>query len=650
MKQKLKINLIIFTLFIFLLSSCWGWNNKQELVENEDIKIQNSNKKPFYIDVKSVWDFDSSYSFKKSWRITWVSDFEILSQVSWRVWKINFREWDRVSANTTLLTLQDSVSNYYLQVERSQNSLDRAKITKDSNILTLQRAIDDSLLAYNNSKLNFDTLTRDLQERINKAKFDLEQASLEIEGSSSYLDIKRLENELQKAKSDYENSLLNEDNNLESIFSNIKSSYKSIDLFYFDLLNNLDEIFWVSEKNRNKNNSFEIFLSARNSSLKNETENLIRQMFVDYENFKKIDVENLDWENAMGKINIIFNSLSLTKNAIDTSKQAILNSVESSSFPQSTIDSYYSLINWYWNTYNNLFNQLSTIRDNLRSFLNTLDWNRKSRLKSISLLEDQIKIAKSQIWNNLVAFENALNRTKIDAENSLNNAKNSIESARIAYNNAISNKEVTLRSLDNQIKEAEIALSEARTNIANLTIRSPNSGVISEVLVNEWQNVSPQTPLFRIINEDNIQVELFLTRNELEKVNNWDRVWISYNWQIINWQISRISNVATSDLTFRVFVDILDKVTLIWDFVDVIFYTNNESISIPVNIVSITWEQSWLVFVYNVDENTFSQREITLWSTKWWLIEVVSWLDIEDVLIINDISNFNETDFFLELK
>ncbi len=65
-------------------------------------------------------------------------------------------------------------------------------------------------------------------------------------------------------------------------------------------------------------------------------------------------------------------------------------------------------------------------------------------------------------------------------------------------------KQVDIRAA--QVKSAEISVQQARQQLADMVVRAPFSGVISERLVDTGQSVAPNTPVLKIV--DLSQVEL----------------------------------------------------------------------------------------------------------------------------------------------
>jgi multidrug resistance efflux pump len=73
--------------------------------------------------------------------------------------------------------------------------------------------------------------------------------------------------------------------------------------------------------------------------------------------------------------------------------------------------------------------------------------------------------------------------TKSTLQDNEQNAQISVESATNNYTNALSSKNTTLASLSNSIEQARIAYNEAQTQLGKFSVETPINGVIGEILV-----------------------------------------------------------------------------------------------------------------------------------------------------------------------
>lgn len=619
---------LIILVFITFLFSCSKENSNKKNIQNENTKI------PFYIETKEFSWFSNEILFKKSAKLVSTSQIDVSSQASWKISKINFKVWDKVFAWQNLVILEDNISNYYTSIERAQNALERAKINYDSTLLALDKSISDASLNYEKLKKSHELLILDSQEKLQKLKKDFGDADITLEDSKAKLDYK-------KAKLDYENSLISDQNQIKSFIENTKTTHKNLSLTYFDLINYLDEIFWVTDKNRYRNDNYEIYLWAKNSSYKTEAENKLRILISKYDDFKNKDLSQINEENLIENIEYIEKYYLDLKDIVDISKEVLINSVESTSLPKATIDSYFSKISTYWSSISSSYTSFISLKTSIISFLDSYKNSQKSREEQLSILEKQLNI-------NSQTLQSSLNRTKIEIENSILNSQNLLKTAKNNLDNAIKNKEITLRSLQNTIKEAEITLSESRKNAWKLIIKSPISWIISKKLIDVWQEVTPGIKLFSIVWDNSTKVEIYLSKDEKQLVSVWDKVKINYFNNELSGKIESISTIASSDFTYLTTINLLDKVEIIWDFVEVEFLSKAENVLLPISILKIIWNNKALVNLFK--DGKIVSLEIEIWQIYGNEVEVLGWLEFEDEIILTDLKNYNENRFYLIKK
>lgn len=646
--KKLISLLLVLT---FLISSC----SKEVVEENVD---NTNTKKDFIIETKKLNTFSKNTSINKTWKIVSASDLTITSQASWKVAKINFKEWDKVYKWQSLVNLEDNISNYSINLERSQNTLEKTKINYESSLLTLNKTISDYQIAYDKAKINHESLVKDLDIQAQKVKYDYNVSgkNQSISQNKNDLDIDKLEQNYEKQLFDYNNSIISDNNTLSTYKESIVSTKKSIDLLFYDVINYIDEIYWVSEKNKNKNDSFEMFLSAKDSTKKYYVEEELKKYIWEYETFKKlsINIENdQDYDTYLNKIESIILWL---KKLTDLAKDSVKDSVSWDSFTQTNIDTYYSTINNYSSSLQTQYSTFSTLKSNIQSFLNTYLTSRESKQKALDLLSKDIEITKKQLSLSNLSSDSSLEtskttyeRTLLDIENTKKNSEIWLKTALNNLENAIKNKEITLKSLQNSIKEAEVSLSESQKNYSKLNITSPIDWVVSVKNVDLWQEVSVWTSLLTIVSDNKTEIELYLTSDEVKYLKEKNQVKVSYLWKELSWYIGSISSVAQKDFTYKVLIVLTDKVSIIWDFVEVTLPINLENILLPINALKIVWWWDAIVYVLN-SENKIEEKNIKVWNVFWEYIELLDNIPLDLDVIITDVKNYNSDEFELKVK
>lgn len=85
-----------------------------------------------------------------------------------------------------------------------------------------------------------------------------------------------------------------------------------------------------------------------------------------------------------------------------------------------------------------------------------------------------------------------------------------------------------IRAVEAQVGQAEGALAEARSFEADLTIRAPISGIITVKSVNPGEVVAAGTPLFSLVDLDDLYLKAYIPEKEIGKLRRGlpARIWI----------------------------------------------------------------------------------------------------------------------------
>lgn len=115
------------------------------------------------------------------------------------------------------------------------------------------------------------------------------------------------------------------------------------------------------------------------------------------------------------------------------------------------------------------------------TFVTTYKDNQTSLVKQIESMETQIAVSKRQI------------------EEASENASYNLLQSRNNVDFISSTKDENLESLRNSLGLAQVSYEEAQFNLGKFAISSPIPGIIREVLVDDGQEVTPGTPLVKMV-------------------------------------------------------------------------------------------------------------------------------------------------------
>lgn len=583
-----KYIILSFLILSFFLTSCW-----------EDI-VKDDTKKDFIIETQNISEFWKDFIINKTWKIWSWQDIAINSQANGRVSYVTVKSWDYVDAGNLLLALDDNIMNYWLKLESAKNNLERVKLNYKSTEIKLDKAIND---------LNRDLINLQVKE----------------DNSSSFLELEKIENTINKVNIDYKNL---QTSNLEQIVWFKKSLDKDLNSFQNFLKSVItfsDEILWVTSENSWENDDFEQFLWIKNVTQLKETETLLLNL-INYKNSELIDVnydfewtekfnENIliinDWynqiDNLLKNLTIVFDN-SITSVGSLTDAEIV--------WYKSTISAYESQYSWSISTFVWLTNSINV-------FLETYILNEEALAKQLEWLEQDKNI-----------YINWLGVRK--------------ETLVATLDETISNKDLTLKGLKISITDAEIAYKEALSQYNKLKIYSPISWTISDVLIDQWQEINTWTPLLSLTSNTEWEVSITLTKDELEFIWPGLGVEVNLDWEKVTWFVKSVSKTADSNLNYEAIIALDKSINLVWNIVSVHIPITTKNILLPIDLIETVWNWKGQLksFSWNVIENNI----IELWKFWGQYVEVLPWYSSEMDLIISEIKNYDESKYNLKLN
>lgn len=635
-----KIISIITLISLVFLASC-----------GKEVEVKEEKKKDFVVNVTEFNEFSTEAILNKTWKISSSQDISMSSNVSWRVWNILVRDGDTVQQWEILAVIDDTIANYGISVSRARNSLDRAKINYDSQKINLDKAVFDTNINLKKLKSNLEALKGNTDENLKNAESDLENSDYTSSDSKSALELQKLDNAVKKAELDYQNKLVADSETLQGFYSSIKKEHNAMRIFLDDVVEFTDELLWVTDRNKDKNDNIEDYLGAKDSSQKNqikeELKTLITYQQSTYNNF---DINSVDTEEELiDALNTISKAFNLSKNLLNNFELTLNNSIESLTVLSSLdLANYQWVVNGYqaalqWN-----YTSFLAFDNGVKSFSRTYKQNQQSIVESIELLKKDREIAKKSI---LVWGDKALvwlNKVKISSEDAIRSLELQVESAKNTYNNSIKTRDVTLRSLKNGIRESELALVQAQKEYNKLTVRSPITWAISSVGIDIWQEVSPGKSLFTVQNNTDNEVEIAFSKDELSFVKVGNNASVLYDGTSLTGSIHTLSSIADSNLKYKSKVQLSKATSLLWDIVSVEVPLTLKNQLIPVNIVTVQNDGTWVISIY--EEEKIKRKKIVLGKIYGNLVEVISGIEQNDKIITNYVDNFDSEKFNIKIQ
>lgn len=646
MKKLFIITLLVSGLFV--LSSCW-----EELAPEEV-------KKDFVLETQDFKDFWFEHNIEKTGRISSEQNISLNSKVLWEVSSIAVKSWDTVKKWQPLMYISDSVSNYSGNLNSASIWVESSKINYESQEISLTKAVADTKLNLERTKTNFDISKAQIEEDMKQAKINFENSKLSSSDSSSSLQLQKLEESIAKAEFDYNNLLIQNTQQVQTFISNSRNEYNSLLNLYTDVIEFSDTVLGVTDKNDDKNDSFETFLGASNKTALTQSKTKFHELQKYKEYLLTIDTLDIEEESMDDFLNQFADGHELLTSFLNIFEETLIESIDSIGFNRqgfiSQTNGYQTQVQWGKT-------QFLATKNAIGTFLATYKLSEQSSKKQVELLYTDLEITKDSLGDGEEIGEITYKKTVLALEDQLSALETGLKNAQLTYDNAVKQKDITLKSLNNQIKNAQNSYSSALKEYQKLTIVSPIDGVVWSISAQQWQEISQWTPLLSLSNIARGEVKVFLSKEELDLVTEWQEVSVSIDGNKVKGELISISRIANGSLNYEGSILVDDKVNIIGSIVEVSIPVTFDVPLFPVKIIETIWNGkaqvkvlSGAIIAANEDqEATLSGATIEntvielgkIWGNN---IEVTSVLSPDTKIILSEVGNFDPQKFKLQSK
>ena len=519
-------------------------------------------------EIASLSDVFQQLILEKPGKFASTQDIVVTSQANGRVSKIYYKEGQQVSWGQPVVALSDTVASYKLQVDAAKNALNRAILTKEQTELTFNQNIEQAKLAYENAQNNFENA---------KKSTELSTKNAELAVSSTDSTIDTLKNNFSAAK---------------------KWSVNYLDT----VIDSADKLLWVSQYYKDNLDSWiDIYLWAKDSGLKEKAKQELRNLYTIRDEVKELSDIPADIEELWSSVNKLDDAIKTASNFAGIMVDVMRSSISSVwTLSQAEIDGYIAKFQW--------------LQAQSASILTTYKWQVDAQINnSGTIAQEQANIG---LENALIQKQNTLFQTEIALKN-----------AKLTLDNLEDNKKIQLDLLSNAIVDAKINYERMLTTYNKLSVRSPVSGVIGEILVSEGQEVWAGTQIFKVSWTQKQQIEVFITADEYQYLQDDKPVEVVYQNEVLTGMIDAISTVADRTNLFKATIQLSTEVDLLWDVAKVKFPIKiQENTLLPLDQVKILNDNQWEIKVWNWKE--IENREIEIkkvWGSFVELKEALPW-------------------------
>ncbi len=482
---------------------------------------------------KTLADVTHQLMLEKPGKIVSTQDILVTAQANGKVAKILAKAGDSVKGGQPIVQLADTVASYKLQVERAKNGLDRALLMKEQTELTLNQQLQQSENAYKTAQQAFEHAKKMSETAIKQAGLGLTTA--------------------------------------ESQFDALKNSFQMQKIALLNVLDavveSADALLGVTDYYEEQLKGKEIYLGAKDQTQKNLAKESLRALYTTREELKKLSDIPQDASMLMTGTNLLNSSYEKMISFAGLMVEVLRNSIAS----QGTLGE--AEINKHIQTFQTFQSGagVQQARSAFVAYFNQVN----AQLNGTSTLNQE---------NAELSYQNTLANT----ENSLFQAEIALKNARINYETLLANKELQLDLLGNAIVDAKIAYESALIQYNKLEVRSPVSGVIGDIMVSEGQEIGMGTQIFKVSGTKKQQIEVYLSADEYQYIQDKEPVQVSYQDQLLTGLIDAVSTVADKTNLFKATIQLSADIPLLGDVAKVSFPIKiSESAILPLEQVKI---------------------------------------------------------------
>ncbi len=668
----MKKILTVLILSVFFLFSCG--QTEPPVIQDEIVKK--------YAQTERVALKNFSEELKLTWKITSSAETTLSSQVSGTIKEIHYKVWDTVKQWEILASIDTKSNGLSTNLNTANNSYNNTvnvfELTKES----IAKDLDSAKVQLENAKMTKENTYLSTDQQLKIVQTQLENIKTQVKNTkSSSINI------LELAEKSYENAKLNlanfETNSKETlnwleikmkslqdkksglwdtIESTTHSNLSSID----SALTYVDTVLWVTDGNKNFNDSYELYLSAKNTNFKVEAEDAFKKAKQKYDTVKDSQGTPIEQLHALETL------VDTTIRVYEEMVKVWDNSITSSSFTEAsltaiktTIKANQSLILWIKSGIVSLINTSTDVDNSLFDLENTINSTKINLSTQKSSIEQSVSIALTSLENTKTSIgsttdsvngnedlaKNQLESTLASIKQTRDSVDNAVKIAENQYNSTKAKLDSSLAWIKTQLDWVKWQKNALLQQIENSFIKAPYSGVITWKNIEIWTLVNPGTPVFALSKENTKIVKMDLNGDNIKFVHVGKEVIVSKNGTTCSGVINLVSSSA-DNLTKMYNIEIKLTQTffssvVLWDYVDV--YVNKISpeskqyIVIPFTAL-IPWS-TWDFYVYLVGSwEVLKTQMIKIGESNSHEVVVTDWLTVWDTIVTSGTLNLSEWD------
>lgn len=597
----MKKILVLFVLVPFILSSCGAPTEEtQKTVE----------KKPFYIETYSVWKRVETYSTEKPGRLVAASSLVLWAESAGEVTSLLVKEGQKIKKGMKLIGLRDTVNSYDIRLAQAENALKIQDASIASTKLSLDKAVSDTEIAYEQAKKAYDLL-------------------------------------MAKNTLVYETLLNTNIKTLESYNENYKSYLWWVETLMNNFLYEGDKIMGMTSAFQYTVDGWKPYLGAKVGNLYSQATNEWNNTYASRWDvrMKKEKWGTLADATLQSDLDVITTAYTRLQKYIDTMVEMTQNNVVWGGLSQEMQNGWVAL-----------WNGIKTQVNASESAFNAWKAQTLSFFKNYKNGEIATKLAIESLTRELSSGELATisgsdmrltyENTRLDMKDKIRSAELALKQAKTARDSASKNRDITLNQLAANRTSTSLSLEQAERDYSKLALFAPFDGSVTKVMASIGQRTNMGTPLIEIAS-NNPEILIDLDEETASAIKNGDEVRAQIGKNSYTGKVLAVSRTAGANLLYTTRISVPSALSDLWSAVTVIFTLEKESIDpdagkniiLPLKSVKIVSEQEGEIVILST-WGVLEYHSVQLGRVLSEWVEILDTIPPASEVVLSDLSNY----------
>lgn len=419
---------------------------------------------------------------------------------------------------SSLLIKKDEVSAMLKIAQTNQDKLIRGASYED--VAVLEAQVKQAKSAYDSSKSDLEQVQKIVNENVYQAEKNLSDLQ-----ASNFLVPMSIKQAVDSAKVSLENT---KKTSQQTINNSQGSLLSALDYNFSVAKASLDAVNRIVEDEDIKN-----VFSVKNYLYKSETDRLYNKAMEEIpvlDSSIKTAKSNPSQENIKKASDGLDLFLDDVFAVLNNCFSALENSIISSSFPQSSLDTFKATVN---SNKSSISASITAVQNSYFAFTNALlvyDTNMSSAQDAVLRAETALSDAINTAENTLSLAKINGNQQKLSAEARVDSAKKNYEVVQLQLTKLKTPaKSDDLKLAQAQVDSANANLSLIEKQIEDNTIKAPINGKVVKINYEVGEQISGASPVISLLTENNFEIEVFISESNISKLKIGNEAEITFD-------------------------------------------------------------------------------------------------------------------------